>query len=365
MDVTGHTSGTGLVATRTALGGQPRSASIRDVAAAAAVSYQTVSRVINNHPNVRPATRERVLSVISDLGFRPNRAARTLAGGRIRAVTALASNTTLYGYAAILQGIEEAARAAGFAVGIRVLESEKPGEIRDAVSRATEPGTALIVIAYDRAGMKALAAIPPEVPVAAAVETPSGPAAKGKPWVWVDDRKAARDATRYLLGLGHRTVHYAPIPSSTRTSARLEGWRSALDEAGVPVPKPAAAGWEPEAGYRAGIRFAADPDVTAVLCGNDDLAIGVMRAMREAGRPVPGSVSIVGFDDIPSAAYLSPALTTIRLDFVGVGRACFALLHRLVEPDAATETGPVLDPELIARESAGPPAGRYPRRQRS
>ena len=101
-------------------------------------------------------------------------------------------------------------------------------------------------------------------------------------------------------------MHYVPIPASTGTSPRLAGWRSALREAGAPIPEPLAGGWTAEAGYRAGQELAADPAVTAVLCGNDDLAVGVMRAMTEAGRPIPGSVSVVGFDDTPVAAYLTP-----------------------------------------------------------
>jgi DNA-binding LacI/PurR family transcriptional regulator len=328
------------------------------VAAAAAVSYQTVSRVINNHPSVRDSTRAAVLAAIAELGFRPNRAARSLAGGRVHAVTVLTSDTTRYGYAATLQGIEEAARAAGFAMGIRVLESPEPGVITDAVERATEPGTALIVIAYDRTGAGALAAIPAGAPVAAAVETPAPGDARGRPWAWVDDRKAAKDATGYLLGLGHRSVHYVPIPASTSTSPRMAGWRSALAAAGVPVPEPAPGGWDSAAGYHAGRRLAADPAVTAVLCGNDDLAIGVLRAMAEAGRPVPGGVSVVGFDDTPNSAFLTPALTTVRLDFAGVGRACFTLLHTLAGlggPGSPATAGLPLEPELVVRESTGPP----------
>jgi DNA-binding LacI/PurR family transcriptional regulator len=357
MNVTGHTSGPPAAEepqVETAATGTPRQSrpvSIRDVAAAASVSYQTVSRVINNHPSVKESTRAAVLAAISDLGFRPNRAARSLAGGRVNAVTVLTSDTTRYGYAASLQGIEEAARAAGFAMGIQVLEG---GQISDAVQRATEPGTALIVMAYDRAGTRALAAVPPGVPVAAAVETPSGRQAEGKPWVWLDDRQAARQATQYLLGLGHRTVHYVPIPASTGTSPRLAGWRAGLQQAGAPVPEPPAGGWTAEAGYRAGRDLAADPAVTAVLCGNDDVAVGVLRAMAEAGRPVPGSVSVVGFDDTPVSAYLTPGLTTVRLDWVALGRACFALLHSLVDPQA-TAAGLPLQPELVVRESAGPP----------
>jgi len=124
------------------------------------VSYQTVSRVINNHPSVKPSTRALVTATIESLGFRPNRAARALAGGPVQSVTVLTPNTSLYGYTAALHGIEQAARAAGFAVGVRVVESAAPAGVKDAVARAVEPGGALIVIAYDMAGTEVLAAVP-------------------------------------------------------------------------------------------------------------------------------------------------------------------------------------------------------------
>ena len=117
-----------------------------------------------------------------------------------------------------------------------MVESDAPPEVADAVARAVEPGTALIVIAFDRAGTLALAAVPPGVPMVAAVETPVGDEGAGQPWVWMDDREAARQATRYLLGLGHQTVHYVAIPSSTAHSQRTAGWRLALREAGVAAP---------------------------------------------------------------------------------------------------------------------------------
>jgi DNA-binding LacI/PurR family transcriptional regulator len=348
MHVTGHTSGEPSVS---------RSVSIRDVAAAAGVSYQTVSRVINQNPRVKQSTREQVLAAIADLGFRPNRAARALAGGPVGSVTVLTPNTTLYGQASLLQGIEEAARTAGFAVGIRVIESEAPDEVADAVTRAVEPGSALVVIAFDRAGTLALAAVPPEVPVVAAVETPVGQAGLAKPWVWMDDRQAARDATRYLLDLGHQTVHYLAIPSSTDQSQRTAGWRLALEEAGVPVPEPVQAGWHPRSGYEAGLDLARDPEITAILCGNDDLAVGVIRAMHTAGRAIPGSVSVVGFDDMPHSEFLTPALTTVRLDWAELGRACVELLKPYLSPQGAVPPQQPLTPrpQLIIRESAGPP----------
>jgi DNA-binding LacI/PurR family transcriptional regulator len=357
MHVTGHTTSEAPHASRPV--------SIRDVAAAAGVSYQTVSRVINQHPRVKPSTRQLVLAAIGDLGFRPNRAARALAGGPVESVTVLTSNTTLYGYAFALQGIEEAARAAGFAVGVRVMESEAEDVVADAVARAVEPGSALIVLAFDRAGTRALAAVPPDVPMVAAVETPVGDEGEGMPWVWMDDREAARHATRFLLGLGHKTVHYVAIPSSTDNSQRTAGWRMALQGAGVPVPEPAQAGWSPRSGYQAGHALAADPEVTAVLCGNDDLALGVIRAMHEAGRAIPESVSVVGFDDTPYSEFFTPALTTVRLDFIELGRACVALLRPFLDPERAPEPRPWPRPRLIVRESTGPaPAhpGAQPRR---
>jgi DNA-binding LacI/PurR family transcriptional regulator len=345
MDVSAHTSAEPA--------DDARPASIYDVATAAGVSIQTVSRVMNGHPSVKSTTRQHVLATISRLGYRPNRAARALAGGAVQAVTVLTSNTTLYGQRSAIQGIEEAARAADFAMGVRVIESEEPAAVADAVERAMEQGGALIVVAFDRGGTLALAAVPTGVPMVGIVETPVGRDGDGKPWVWIDDRQAAAKATAYLTGLGHRTVHYISIPSSTDTSQRLAGWRSTLEAAGAPVPAPIPASWHPRSGYEAGRILARDPGVTAVLCGNDDLALGVIRALREAGRAVPGDVSVVGFDDIPQAEFVTPALTTVRLDFTDLGRASFAALQEQIGA-APTET-PRPQPELIVRESAGPP----------
>jgi len=355
MSVTDHTSSPDPQPGGEAQVGRLRPVHIRDVAAAAGVSYQTVSRVINNHPSVRATTREHVLATIEELGFRPNRAARVLRGGPGQSVTVLTPNTSLYGYQAALQGIEEAARAVGFVVGVRVVDSTLPHEVADAVASAIVPGGSLIVIAYDRAGTMALDAVPPGIPMAAMVETPAGDPGPGRPWVWLDDRKAAAEATRYLLSLGHKTVHHLHIPSSTHTSQRQAGWREALEEAGAPVPPALHCGWTPRSGYAAGQKLAADPDVTAVLCGNDDLALGVIRAMHAAGRAIPGDVSVVGFDDTPMSEFLTPPLTTVRLDFAGLGRACFAMLLALMERKDALPHARRPEPELIIRESAGPP----------
>jgi DNA-binding LacI/PurR family transcriptional regulator len=330
-------------------------ASIRDVARSAGVSHMTVSRVLNGHPNVSDATRRRVLGVIHDLDYRPSRAARDLSRGRSRSVTVMTHNTTLYGRAALLQGIEEAARTAGYHVEIGILDSPRPAAIGAAIDRLCDPTTGgVLVVAFDLAGVRALRAIPPGIPVAAAVEINSVKDRRSHPSAALDDRTAAFDATRYLLALGHRTVHHVTIPSSTSTSARANGWRAALRETGVQIPDPLPGGWSPRSGYEAGRRLAADRRVTAVLCGNDDLALGVLHAMREAGRSVPEEVSVIGFDDTPVAAFFAPPLTTVRLDFVGLGHDCFGLLQHVLDPDGPPPPRRAAAPRLIVRQTTGP-----------
>jgi DNA-binding LacI/PurR family transcriptional regulator len=345
-------------------GDRSPSISIRDVARAAGVSHQTVSRVINESPNVSGATREAVLATIERLGFRPNRAARALAGGPVQSVTVLGSNTSLYGFAAALEGIEEATREVGFGMGFRALEAlnpeQSPADMRDTVERAIEPAGALIVIAYDRAGALALESVPPDVLVVAMIQAPTRARAtvSDRPAVWIDEFAAAKQATEYLLALGHETVHHLAIPNWSGPTPRMEGWRAALEEAGVPAPEARHGGWNADWGYETGRELAKDPSVTALLCGNDDIALGAMRAMHEADRRVPGDISIIGFDDIPYARFFTPALTTVRQDFKTLGKVCFA---KLLELSNSSRTLPRLaSPEarLVIRDSAGPPPKR-------
>ncbi|MEU4486796.1 LacI family DNA-binding transcriptional regulator [Streptomyces purpurascens] len=353
MDVTGHTS----FGNHRSPGQEPRkAASIRDVAQAAGVSYQTVSRVLNDHPNVREETRNRVEAAIETLGFRRNATAFALASGVTRSVTVLTSNTTLYGYAATLQGLEEAASAAGYSLGVKVLT---PGDDLDrTISSAVAGGGGLMVIGFDRLSASALRRVPADVACAAVVEAPPHGRTPPRPAVWADDREAARAATAYLLQLGHRTVHYVAIPTSVGTrrseGPRAQGWRKALEEAGITPPElHGGKGWDAQAGYDEGEQLARDPGVTAILCGNDDLALGVLRALHHAGRSVPGDVSVIGFDDAPHAGFVTPALSTVRMDFQGLGRDAFALLRGQLERDYQPPARTFAGTDLVIRESSG------------
>jgi DNA-binding LacI/PurR family transcriptional regulator len=316
------------------------------------VSYQTVSRVLNGSSRVRPDTRQRVKDSIARLGYRPNRAARALVAGRDRAVTVVTADTTLYGHASTLQGIEEAARGAGYTVSIIVIDSAGDEHVQLVVDHVADPTAgAVIVIGFDAAAMAVLEALPDTVPVVGV--TGPGRDLGGRPTIALDEQPAAAAATRYLLELGHRTVHHVAAPAAACITARQIGWHEALLGEGLPAPVVPSPGWHVHDGYQVGVALAADPEVTAVFCGNDDLALGVRRALYDAGRDVPAEVSIIGFDDVPGAAYWTPALTTVRMDFAALGRASFDMALDMLADEVPR--APVLPvPTLVVRESTGP-----------
>ena len=323
-----------------------------DVAQLAGVSHQTVSRVLNDHPNVRPRTRENVLAAISQLGYRPNAAARTLVTRRTHTLGVISFDTTLYGPASMLYGIERAAQDTYF-VAIASLPALDRRSVLDAVDRFVGQGVeGIIVIAPQTSAVDALSHCPGNVPLIAVGCGTHAPLTS----VAVDNTEGAAIATRHLLGLSHQTVHHVAGPTSwLDAQERAAGWRLALDAAGAPVPGVLAGDWSSAAGYEIGNRIAADDDVTAVLCANDHMALGMLRALAEHGRRVPADVSVVGFDDIPESAYFLPPLTTVRQDFGELGRrALDTLVDMIYDRAPAVSPEPVI-PQLVVRASARPP----------
>jgi DNA-binding LacI/PurR family transcriptional regulator len=334
------------------LGNLSRPPVMADVARLAGVSHQTVSRVLNEHPNVRPLTREKVLAAIRELAYRPNAAARTLVTRRTHTLGVISFDNMLYGPASMLYGFERAAHDAYF-VSIASLPALDRGSMLDAVERFLGQGIeGIIVIATQDTAVAALAHVPPEVPLVA-VGCGTRAAVTS---VAIDNAAGAAAATRYLLSLGHRAVYHVAGPSSCLDAAeRVDGWRQALREAGAPEPPVLAGDWSSASGYELGCQLANDPELTAIFCGNDTMALGVMRALAERRLRVPGDVSVVGFDDVPEAGYYLPPLTTVRQDFGEVGRqALSALVDRM---SGAIPPGPRIRvaPELIVRASAAPP----------
>lgn len=321
-----------------------------DVAKAAGVSVPTVSRVLTSSKYVAPELRERVMKAVADLGYRPNGAARATRSGKRSMVAVLTGGTSNYGYAKTIEGIEKAARKTGMSVIIAVVESEAEDDVNAAIDLVlSQPVAGVIILEFDRPGLAAVKAFPETIPLV--VAGGGTRRARGTTGALIDERGAGRDATNYLLGLGHKTVHHVAVPTMGKHSGRTEGWKAALAAAGVEIPPILHATWDPASGYAVGQELAARDDVTAVFCGNDDVAIGVMRAFLDTGKRVPEDVSIIGFDDQPHVALWRPALTTVRQDFQDLGARAFRLLSATIESGYPSGSSTVR-PELVIRDSA-------------
>jgi DNA-binding LacI/PurR family transcriptional regulator len=240
-------------------------------------------------------------------------------------------------------------------VSITVVESGDDEHVRAAIDLTlAQPTAGVIVLEFDRAGINAARALPEGLPV---VVAGGGSRRTGNvPAALIDERTAGRQATEYLLHLGHRTVHHIAGPTEGKHSGRTDGWRAALAAAGAPVPQIMRAEWDASAGYRWGERIAGMNDVTAVFCANDDIALGLMRALSDRGLDVPGDVSVVGFDDQPLVALWRPSLTTVDQDFEDLGARAFGLLAQVVDGEEGVASS-VTAPQLVVRESTAPPKG--------
>jgi DNA-binding LacI/PurR family transcriptional regulator len=338
-----------------------------DVAARAGVSHQTVSRVLNGHPHVSPTTRTRVLAAIAELGYRRNLSARVLATGRSNVVGVVAQNTNLYGPSSMVQAIGEAALSADLSLTVgHVAGYDATTATRRIVERLIQQGAAgLVFIAPVDAAAEAMELVPSGVPIVTVDGLPEWRSAN----VSVDQYTGGLMATRHLLEIGHRTVWHVAGPEQWHGSrAREDGWRAALTEYGAAAPPMPRAGWSAATGYQCGRMLARIPDCTAIFAANDHVALGIMRAMAEQGRRIPQDVSLVGFDDVPEAAYLHPALTTIRQDFAEIGRQALRLLQAQLGTGASAESA-LVEPVLIPRDTvavppATEPAGRPTARER-
>jgi DNA-binding LacI/PurR family transcriptional regulator len=320
-----------------------------DVAKLAGVSLQTVSRVINDSPHVRATTRERVLDAMRKLEYRPNSVARALVTGRSRTLGVVSFDTTLYGPASTLFGIERAAHDAGYFVSIVSLRSLTRSSVVSAVERLRDQGVdGILVVAPQESATQALLHLPEDVPV---VATEAGPG-DSVPLVAVDQVDGARLATSHLLELGHRTVWHISGPLDwLEAQDRVNGWRQTLEAAGVAAPPVLVGDWSARAGHELGRELAAKADVTAVFVANDQMALGLLRTLHEAGRRIPGDISVVGFDDIPEAEYFTPPLTTVRQNFNEMGRRSLLLLLEQIESGVRVPRRETVPPELIVRAS--------------
>jgi DNA-binding LacI/PurR family transcriptional regulator len=322
-----------------------------DVAAHAGVSHQTVSRVLNDSPLVKPETREKVLSAIGLLGYRRNAAARMLATNRSGRIGMVSAHLALHGPSRIAVAVQEAGHRAGYEVSLVGLSEFSAESLASAVGRLLDEAVeALVVAVAHPAAREITRALPTPIPVVLA----QGVTAGQQMAAGIDQIAGAALATDHLLDLGHSHVAHVTGPLDwVEAGQRREGWQLAHERRNV-LPGPDLTGdWSPASGYAAGLRLADDPSVTAVFAANDDMALGVLRAFHERGRRVPEDVSVVGFDDIVEAAYFWPSLTTVSQPFSLLGERAVELTLRALEGEADA-TADLLMPELVTRTSTGP-----------
>ncbi|MCU1407123.1 MAG: LacI family DNA-binding transcriptional regulator [Glaciihabitans sp.] len=334
-----------------------RTANIFDVARLAGVSHQTVSRVVNNIPNVRPATRERVEDAIRQLRYRPSTAARALVTKRSRTIGLITTGRPDFGPSSTALGFNDAARQARYTVSIASMVEADPGSIRSSVELLLGQNVeAIVLIAGHRSALEAMQAIDLGVPLLA-VES-SG--RSGFHSVSIDQYGGARAATDHLVQLGHRNIlHVAGPEDSMDASERVRGWRASLSSHGLVAREPQVSDWSPRSGYLIGQQLVAEGgaelmDCTAIFAGNDQLALGLMHAFAEHGIRVPEDISIIGFDDIPEAEHFTPPLSTVRQDFAALGRDIMATLVEILR-DSAPVITPHTAATLILRGSTAVP----------
>lgn len=324
--------------------------SMREVGERAGVSHQTVSRVINGHSSIRPATKERVLRAIEELGYRPNSAARALASRRSMRLGVVVDSAVKFGPNATLRAFEDAARDAGYSVSSVTVSESRSLSAKSAVDHLLEQGIdGLCVIAPRSSSVDLIAATAGGLPALAVTSNPT----TGLLTVSVDQRAGARLAVDHLVALGHtRIAHLAGPLDWLDALGRERGWRLALAEAGLQAGAFVVGDWTADCGYDIAKAPQAFGGASAVFCANDQMALGVLHGLAQRGVRVPEDVSVVGFDDLPEARHFRPALTTVRQDFELLGQRAVAILVASIggeEPDQRT----VIEPELIVRGSTG------------
>ena len=260
-----------------------RFVSMADVAERAGVSQQTVSRVVNGQPNVSEPTRKAVQKAMDELGFRPSFAGRSLRSGRYRSVGLCIYNITQFGNLSTLDGIMTAAREHGDAITMVEMGDDDPVSLEHMTKRMlTLPVDAMIMSMSIK----------------------------------------AEDFDTFRPSPGFGTFVAGPS-YSVDSNFRERGWRDALEVRGLNVVEPLRGDWTADSGYEAGATLAADKDMTAVYVANDQMALGVIAALEDAGRRVPEDVSVVGVDDSLTASVPHNRLTTVRFDLFSRGRRAF------------------------------------------
>lgn len=327
---------------------------IQDVARQAGVSAATVSRVLSVPARVTESTRERVHAAVRDTGYTINQAARSLRMKSARTILMAAPNIGNPYYSTVLDAVLSEASARGYSVLVASRIGDDPNRwLRDYLLSTRADGLLLFDGSLDTNSLHGLGGDGVSLPLVAAYDEIPDPMVNS---VITDNRLAAKRAVRYLAELGHKRIAHVIGPSRNKsTNERLVGFQEAMQELGLPVRSEwlHQGAYNTESGAAAAEQFLAAPELpTAVFCGNDEMAIGLIHRMSVAGIACPRDISVVGFDDVTYASYYNPPLTTMRQPREEIGRMATRSVIDIIEGIADQQPlHLVLSSELIVRES--------------
>ena len=330
----------------------PRQANIYDVARMAKVSHQTVSRVLNHNPSIRPETKARVEKAMTSLGYRPNLAARALASSKTHMLGILSSDTDFTGPAAMVHHMEIAARQKGYFVVSVGIDANDPKSVKDGMEhllKLSVEGIAVVTPQLEAVELvrSQLDGIP--------IVTLDSMYRMDELAVSVDNFAGGVTATQHLIDLGHRNiVHISGQKGWFESTTRAAGYTSTMLGANL-IPQVIDGDWEISTGHRVGSQLdVLGKGITALFIANDRMALGFMHAMRDRGISIPHDVSIVGFDDLEETAYYSPPLTTLKQDFKALGSRAMELLMAEIAGQTTKKMDRLI-PNLILRSSTAAP----------
>jgi DNA-binding LacI/PurR family transcriptional regulator len=330
-----------------------RPPTIADVALKAQVSIATVSRVLNGTTPVQPDKADRVRLAMEELRFVPRQAARALAGMRTNTIGLLLPEISGAFFSPMLKGIEAGAHEAGYDLLVHSTRLEGPS--RRPLGEHNTDGLLIFTDGLDHHDLHRLYNL--HFPMVLLHQTP--PDALQIPAIAIENKDGAAMLVNHLIEQhDRRRIVYLRGPEGHQDSAwRERGYLEALEAHRIPFDEGliASGGFDDEEAFAAVQKLLREGlEFEAVFAGDDDAAIGVMRALKMAGRSVPEDVAVVGFDDVPFARYLSPALTTVRAPIEAVGREAVRQLVRLMSSEQA-EALTLMRTELVIRESCGCP----------
>ena len=336
-----------------------RHVSVKDVAARSGVSFQTTSKVLNGGGSVSEGTRARILQAASDLGYVPNLQARSLVMQRTQTIGVITSDFSDHNLSRVLVGAEHEARRQDYGVIVSSIEPEGSGSEYALPAMMERRVDGILLAAPQLEEDMALEhVLDRRLPTVSLTPVPGG----GISIVSADDVQIGLIATQHLLGRGRRVVATVTGARGRHdTEDRLRGYREALQRAGIAfdgeLVEPGGLG--SDAGMRATQRLLdRRPDIGAIFAHNDPLAVGVLAALRTAGRNVPDDCAVVGCDDIDIAPYTAPPLTTVHVPFYEIGAEAMRLVLGMVTDGAVMERDAVLPVRLVVRDSSGQEAAR-------